>query len=89
MPDMSDSASLAIETKTETGKVNQQWMQIMLNLSNKKVDNLLVSFSSNEETTQQIYSNPDAETAVNVMVKRRRAEVEVSTLSAERRREIA
>ena len=80
---------LQLKPKPRQGKVNQQWMKIMWNLSQKDVDNLLVSFSSNEETTQQIYSNPDAETAVNVMVKRRRAEVEVSTLSAERRREIA
>ena len=33
-------------------------------------------------------SNPDPETAVNVMVKRRRAEVKVSMLSAEQRREL-
>ena len=33
-------------------------------------------------------SNPNPETALNVMVKRRRAEVKVSTLSAEQRREL-
>ena len=56
----------------------------------KDVDNLLVtvSFSLDEETTQQICSDPDPETAFNVMVKRRRAEVKVSTLSAEKKREL-
>ena len=56
----------------------------------KDVDNLLVtvSFSLDEETTQQICSNPVPETAFNVMVKRRRAEVKVSTLSAEQKREL-
>ena len=47
-----------------------------------------VSFSLDEETIQQICSNPDPETAFNVMVKRRRAEVKVSTLSAEQKREL-
>ena len=42
-----------------------------------------VRFSLDEETIQQICSNPDPETAFNVMVKRRRAEVKVSMLSAE------
>ena len=36
-----------------------------------------------------MFSNPDPETASNVMVKRRRAEVRVSTLSAEQKRELA
>ena len=45
------------------------------------------SFSLDEETIQQICSNPDPETAFNVMVRRRRAEVQVSTLSAEQKRE--
>ena len=50
----------------------------------KDVDNLLVtvSFSLDEETVQQICNNPDPETALNVMVRRRRAEVKVSTLPA-------
>ena len=58
--------------------------------SQKDVDNLLVtvSFSLDEETIQHICSNPSPETAFNVMVKRRRAEVKVSTLSAEQRREL-
>ena len=46
----------------------------------RDVDNLLV--------TQQICSNPDPETAFNVMVRRRRAEVKVSTLPAEQKREL-
>ena len=56
----------------------------------KDVDNLLVtvSFALDEETIQQICSNPYPETAFNVMVRRRRAEVKVSTLSAEQRREL-
>ena len=56
----------------------------------KDVDNLLVTvtFSLDEETTQQICSNPVPETAFNVMVKWRRAEVKVSTLSAEQKREL-
>ena len=45
-------------------------------------------FSLDEETIQQICSNPDPETAPNVMVRRRRAEVKVSTLSAEQKREL-
>ena len=44
--------------------------------------------SPDEETRQQICSNPDPETAFNVMVKRRPAEVKVSTLSTEQRREL-
>ena len=47
-----------------------------------------VSFSLGEERIQQICSNPDPERAFNVMVRRRRAEVEVSTLSAEQKREL-
>ena len=56
----------------------------------KDVDNLLVtiSFSLDEVAIQQICSNPDPETAFNVMVRRRRAEVKVSTLSAEQKREL-
>ena len=56
----------------------------------KDVDNLLVtvSFSLDEETIQQICSNPDPERAFNVTVRRRRAEAKVSTLSIEDRREL-
>ena len=56
----------------------------------KDVDNLLVtvSCSLDEEKIQQICSNPDPETAFNVVVKRRRAEVKVSTLSAGQKREL-
>ena len=56
----------------------------------KDVDNLLVtvSFSLDEETIQQICNNPDPETDLHVMVRRRRAEVKVSTLSAEQKREL-
>ena len=56
----------------------------------KDVDNFLVTVSSSlaAETIQQICSNPDPETASNVMVRRRRAEVKESTLSAEQKREL-
>ena len=77
----------AIKTKTETQKSEPTKS---VEPSQKDVDNLLVtvSFSSDEETLQQICSNPDPETAFNVLVKRRRAEVKVSTLSAEQKREL-
>ena len=72
---------MANETLTESQSVE---------LLQKDVDNLLVtvSFSLDEETIQQICSNPDPETAFNVMVRRRRAEVKVSTLSVEQKREL-
>ena len=56
----------------------------------KDVDNLLVtvSFPLDEETIHQICSNLNPETAFNVMVRRRHAEVKVSTLSAEQKREL-
>ena len=73
MPDMLDSGWFAIKIPAA-----------------ENVDNLLVSgsFSLDEETRQQICSNPDPETAFNVMVRRRRAEVKVSTLSTEKKREL-
>ena len=49
---------------------------------------MTVSFSLDGETILQICCNPDPETAFNVMVRRRRAEVKVSTLSAEQKREL-
>ena len=89
MPDISDSARLAIETKIETQESESTTDAKSVEPVQKDVDNLLVtlSFSSCEETIQQICSNPNPETAFNVTVKRRRAEVKVSTLSAEQRRE--
>ena len=90
MSDMSDSAWLAIKTKTETQKSEPTTEAKSVEPLQKDVDNLLVtvSFSLDEETIQQMYSNPDPETAFNVMAKRRRAEVKVSTLSAEQKREL-
>ena len=90
MPDMSDSAWLEIKTKTETQKGETTTEAQSVEPLQKDVDTLLVtvSFSLDEETIQQICSNPDPETAFNVMIKRRRAEVKVSTLSAEQRREL-
>ena len=80
MLDMLDSAWLAIkitavtregETSTEAQSVEplQKYVDILL---------ITVSFSLDEETIQQICSDPNPETAFNVMVKRRRAEVKVS-----------
>ena len=85
---MSDSAWLAFKTKTEAQKCESTTDAKPIEPWQKDVDNLLVvlSFSLDEETIQQICSNPDPETACNVMVKRQRAEVKVSTLSAEQRR---
>ena len=89
-PDISDSAWLAIKLKAETQKGETTTEAQSVEPLQKDVDNLLVavSFSVDEETIQQICSNPDPETAFNVKVKRRRAEVKVSTLSAEQKREL-
>ena len=91
MPDMSDSAWLVIKTKTETQKSETTPDAKTFELSQRGVDNLLVtvSFSLDEETIQQICSNPNPATTSNVMVKRRRAEVKMSTLSADQRRELS
>ena len=90
MPDLLDSAWLAIQTAAETSKNETLTESQSVEPLQKDVDNLLVtvSFSLDEETIQQICSNPDPETAFNVMVRRRRAEVKVSTLSAELKREL-
>ena len=67
-----------------TGKPEKpQQRQSPLNLCRK-----VFSLSLDERTIQPICSIPDPETAFNVMVKRRRAEVKVSTLSAEQKREL-
>ena len=89
MLDMSDSAWLAIKIKAETPK-GETTTEAQSVEPLQKGDNLLVtvSFSLDEETIQQICSNPDPETAFDVMVRRRRAEVKVSTLSAEQKREL-
>ena len=90
MPDMSDSAWLAIKIHAGTSKSETLTEARSVEPLQKDVDNLLVtvSFSLDEETTQQICSNPDPETAFNVMVRRRRGEEKVSTLSAEQKREL-
>ena len=90
MPDMSDSAWLAIKIKAETPKGETSTEAQSVEPPQIDVDCLLVavSFSFDEETIQQICSNPDPETASNVTVRRRRAEVKVSTLSAEQKREL-
>ena len=90
MPDILDSAWLAI--KIPAGKSKNETLTESQSVEplQRDVDNLLVtvSFSLDEETRQQTCSNPDPETAFNVMVRRRRAEVKVSTLSAEQKREL-
>ena len=90
MPDMLDSAWFAIKIPAETTKNGTLTESQCVEPLQKDVDNLLVTvcFSLDEETIQQICSNPDPESAFNVMVKRRRAEVNVSTLSAEQKREL-
>ena len=86
MPDMLDSAWLALKRRKNETLTESQSVEPL----QKDVDNLLVTvcFSLDEETIQQICSNPDPETAFNVMVRRRRAQVKVSTLSAEQKREL-
>ena len=77
MPDMLDSAWIAITVQTGTPKSETLTEAVSVEPVQKDVDNLLVvvSFSLDEETIQHICSNPDPETAFNVMVRRRRAEV--------------
>ena len=90
MPDMLDSAWLAIKIQDGTLEGETSTEAQSVEPLQKYVDNLLVtvSFPLDEETIQQICSNPHPETAFNVMVRRRRAEVKVSTLSAEQKREL-
>ena len=92
MPDMSDSTCNAIKSKIERQKSEPTTDAMSVEALQKDVDNVLVTVSFSldldEETMQQICSNPVPETAFNVMVKRRRAEVEVSTLSTEQKREL-
>ena len=90
MPDMLDSAWLAIKIQAGTPKGETSTEAQSVEPLQKDVDNLLVtvSFPLDEETIQQICSNPDPETVFGVMVRRPRAEVKVSTLSAEQKREL-
>ena len=90
MPDMLDSAWLAIKIQAGTLEGETSTEAQSVEPLQKDVDNLLVtvSFPLDEETIQQICSNPDPETVFNVMVRRPRAEVKVSTLSAEQKREL-
>ena len=85
-----DGAWLAIKIEAEIPKGETSTEAQSVEPLQKDVDKMLVtvSFSLDEETLQQICSNPDPETAFNVMVRRRRAEVKVSTLSAEQKREL-
>ena len=67
---MSNSAWLAIKTKTETQKSEPTTEAKSVEPLQKDVDKLLitVSFSSDEETIQQMCNNPNPQTAFNVMV---------------------
>ena len=90
MPGMSDSAWLAIKIKAKTPKSETSTEAQSVKPLQKDVDSLLVtvSFSMDEQTIQHICSNPDPETAFNVLVRWRCAEVKVSTLSAEQKLEL-
>ena len=74
---MSDTAFLRSESRLEHRKVKHRTEAQSIEPLQKDVDNLLVtvSFSLDEETIQQVCINPDPETAFNVMVRRRRAQV--------------
>ena len=90
MPDMLDNAWLAIKIQAGTPKGETSTEAQSVEPLQKRVGNWLVtvSCSLDEETIQQICNNPDPETAFNVMVRRRRAQVKVSTLSAKQKREL-
>ena len=83
---------LGLRFKVQTGPPKSETLTEAQSVGplQKDVNNLLVtvSFSLDEETIQQICSNPDPETASNVMVRRQLAEVKVSSLSAEQKREL-
>ena len=66
MPGMSDSAWLAIKIKAETPKGETSTEAQSFEPLQRDVDNSLVtvSFSLDEETIQQICSNPNPETAL-------------------------
>ena len=86
--DMLDSARHAIKTKTQ--KSESVSLANSVKAFQKDVSDLLVtvSFSSGEQTIFQVCSNPDPETAFNVVVRKRCAEVRVSTWSGEQKREL-
>ena len=80
---------LRFKPKPRHRKANRRQIQGLLNFCRKMSKGCWLQsvFLCTKETIQQICSNPNPETAFNVMF-RRRAEVKVSTLSAEQRREI-
>ena len=89
MPDMSDSAWLVIKIKAETPKsetLTEAQSVEPLQKCRQFVGHSQFFAGRRHSTT--ICSNPDPETAFNVMVRRRRAEVKVSTLSDEKKREL-
>ena len=69
MPDMLDSAWPAIKIQDGTPKSETSTEAQSVAPLQKDVDKLLVivSFPLDDETIQQICSNPDPETAFNVM----------------------
>ena len=70
------SDMLGLRTKIKTQKSEPTADANSVEPSQKYVSNLLVtiSFALTEETVHSICSNPDPETAFNVMVNRRRAD---------------
>ena len=81
MPGMSDSAWLPIIVKAGTPTSETLTEAQSAQPLQKDVDNLLVTVSFSLD-------DPDPETAFNVLVKWRRADVKVSTMSAEQKREL-
>ena len=83
MPDMSAVLGLRSKSRLRHRKVKKSTEARSVEPLRKDVDTLLVtvSFSLDEETIQLICSNPDPDTASNVMVKRRRAEMSVGVVS--------
>ena len=70
------SAWHAIKITAETSRNETLTESESVELLQRDVDSLLVtvSFSLDEETIQQICSNPDPESAFNVMLRRRRTD---------------
>ena len=85
---MLDSDWLAIKTKTPKSEptVDAKFIEPSEEGCQQFTGHSQFFFGCRNNT--QICSNPDPETAFDVMVKRRRAEVNVSTLSPEQKREL-
>ena len=90
MPDMSDSAWVALRPKAETQEGETTTEAQCVEPLQKDVDKLVghSQFFAGRRNNTTNLQTPDPETAFDVMVKRRGAEVKVSTLSAEQKREL-